>query len=239
MMGTGLTERRKQFLQVLVDLYQRTQLPVHYEAIARALGVSKWTAYDMLKELEKLGFLTRSYAVHPGQSGRSTLVFVPTAQAEDLLARNRAATGGPWDWQTSRAGVLRLLQRTTELGPAEAVQRIVREMARVERGGAFCTYLLGLLLVYLRALGQEAVGFVRRLVDSAPSAETRLTLFVGTVVGTAMQTVGHGLGGELAAFIGRFVQYVCELSPPERTALREFLDEALAETARPPRPRAR
>ncbi len=53
--NASLTERRKQFLQKLLDLYRRTNLPVHYESVAQALGVSKWTAYDMLKALEKLG----------------------------------------------------------------------------------------------------------------------------------------------------------------------------------------
>ncbi|MBY6273613.1 MAG: DNA-binding protein, partial [Bacillaceae bacterium] len=37
-----LTERRKQFLRKLVDLYQKTNVPVHYETLAKYIGVSKW-----------------------------------------------------------------------------------------------------------------------------------------------------------------------------------------------------
>lgn len=226
---TSLTERRKQFLQELVELYHRTRIPVHYETLARALGVSKWTAYDMLKELEKLGYLTRDYAVNRGDPGRSLIVFAPTVQAEALFARSRTAVTSPEEWAATKAKVLRLLKQLKGMGPGEAVQKVLQEVPKVEVRVAFCAYLLGLLLIYLRTLGETTTNLVRRLVGSAPGMEMRLTMFVGAVVGTVIQTVGHGLSSELADLVGRFLRYASDLAPQEREMLSGFLDQALTE----------
>ncbi|WP_242824990.1 hypothetical protein [Dehalobacter sp. DCA] len=88
----NLTERRKQFLQQIIRLYEKSGLPVHYETLANLLGVSKWTAYDMLKELEKNDFLKRDYVVNPNVQGRSTIVFSPTPKANKLFGQTREVT---------------------------------------------------------------------------------------------------------------------------------------------------
>jgi len=46
-------------LDKIMNLYQQTKLPVHYGTLANKIGVGKWTAYDMVKELEKLHYLKR------------------------------------------------------------------------------------------------------------------------------------------------------------------------------------
>ncbi|MBE3555043.1 MAG: Lrp/AsnC family transcriptional regulator, partial [Thermicanus sp.] len=101
-----LTERRKQFLQKLIDLYQMTNLPVHYETLAHALGVSKWTAYDMMRELEKQGYLSRDYALHPGEIGRSQIVFQPTEKASELFNLKRSEGINPEEWHITKKELL-------------------------------------------------------------------------------------------------------------------------------------
>jgi Iron dependent repressor, N-terminal DNA binding domain. len=69
----ALTRRRREFLSKINKLYQGTGQPVHYTTVAQALGVSKWTAYDILRELEKEDLLNVEYAVsreerNPGRS---------------------------------------------------------------------------------------------------------------------------------------------------------------------------
>jgi len=93
-----LTERRKQFLRGVVDMYRRTRLPVHYETLAERLGVSKWTAYDVLRALEEQGLLTRDYTVNRGEPGRSQIVFVPTPPRKLFLPRQGRL---PWKITTS------------------------------------------------------------------------------------------------------------------------------------------
>jgi Mn-dependent DtxR family transcriptional regulator len=52
-----VTTRQKEFLEVLIDLYQQKGSSVHYSEVALKMGVSKWTAYDMLQLLRREGLL--------------------------------------------------------------------------------------------------------------------------------------------------------------------------------------
>lgn len=227
-MMINLTGRRKQFLHSLVDLYHRTQLPVHYETLAKLIGVSKWTAYDMLKELEKQGLLTRDYAVNPGETGRSQIVFVPTTEAEALFDQPRLSALNEDELLAIKERALQLLRQLTNVNPSEAIQRIMGELPKVEVRVLFCTYLMGLLLVHLRTLGEGANGVICRLLRHASGTEMRLTVFVATVVGTVIQSVGDGLSGELADLVGRYLTAVGDLTEREREMLVSFLEAGLA-----------
>ena len=50
-----LTRRRYQFLETLARLVEESGGPVHYGDVADSLDVSKWTAYDMMRELVDQG----------------------------------------------------------------------------------------------------------------------------------------------------------------------------------------
>ena len=69
-----MTERSKDFLRELNRLYRNKQEPVHYEAVAKGLGVSKWTAYDMLKKLVASGLARSEYVVSRGGGSTWTLL---------------------------------------------------------------------------------------------------------------------------------------------------------------------
>ena len=79
-----ITKRQRDFLKVLIDLYRQKGSSVHYSEVAQALGVSKWTAYDMLQLLHKKGFLEIEYLIPESDNykwkklGRSTITFFPT-----------------------------------------------------------------------------------------------------------------------------------------------------------------
>jgi hypothetical protein len=49
-----LTGRQRAFLSTFLDLYREAQEPLHYTTVAQRLGVSKITAYDMLRLLEEI-----------------------------------------------------------------------------------------------------------------------------------------------------------------------------------------
>lgn len=224
----SLTERRKQFLQSLVDLYHHTKLPVHYETLANLIGVSKWTAYDMLKQLEKQGFITRDYAVRPGEMGRSQIVFVPTKQAEALFTRPHVVVRSEDDLIAVRQKARQLLHELRDLSPGKAAQRILGEIAKIEAGVMFCAYLIGLLLVYLRMLNDGKVGLVTSLIQHAPARETRLAMFVGMVVGAVIQSIGNSHSSELVDLAGRYLKTLGDLTEKEREMLADFLEEGLA-----------
>jgi DNA-binding MarR family transcriptional regulator len=222
-----LTGRKKQFLQKLIDLYKKTNVPVHYETLARALGVSKWTAYDMLKELEKLGYLTRDYAVNPGETGRSQIVFQPTAKASSLFEQNRSEDIDPEELQQIKLKVLAFLNSLKSCSLSDAIQKVLEEIPKVQVRVAFCAYIIGLLLVYLRKLGGRTESLIKSLVQNAPTNEMRMTMFVGTVLGTIIQTMNQEIGIEVTDLVGRYLKSITDLSDHERGMLSDFLHEAL------------
>jgi len=226
-----LTERRKQFLHGLMDIYRRTQLPVHYEALAQRLGVSKWTAYDMLRSLEKQGLLARDYTVHRGEPGRSQIVFVPTPAAEALVEQVRSSALSDAHLAKMKEEVLGSFRQWRELTPAEATQRVLEAAAAADAQVKFCAYVMTLFLVRLSALQKRTVTTVREVVCQTPGAEMQLTMFMGIVAGMLMEEIRYGVGKQLIRLLGRFLKALAELPGAEKRMLVDFLDEALAEAA--------
>ena len=79
-----LTRRQEQFIENLIDLSQEVKGPIHYSLLAERLGVSPFTAYDMLRLLEEKGMVTSEYQVAEGKSGpgRAERLFCPVMPPE-------------------------------------------------------------------------------------------------------------------------------------------------------------
>lgn len=222
-----LTERRKQFLGQILKLYDKTHLPVHYAAIAELLGVSKWTAYDVFRELERQGYLLRDYAINPGEPGRSAVVFMPTNRAWDLFKQASSDLSGSEEWAETRVQILRILDRLKDQGPNVVIQDILESISRIEVRITFCAYILALLLVHLRSLGETARILVKRLVDLSTNPEMGLTMFVGVAMGTALKTASIGLSLDLVDLAGRFLSDLSSLGTDKSQLLFDLVGEAL------------
>ncbi len=119
-----LTKRQEEFVQSLLDLYGELQEPFHYSELAERLGVSRFTAYDMLRVLEEKGIVASRYQLDEERSGpgRSVVVYEPTPRARRMLA-HIFGERGRGDWQALAARLLDQVQRG-ELGDAD----LAREM---------------------------------------------------------------------------------------------------------------
>jgi DNA-binding MarR family transcriptional regulator len=98
-----LTGRQEAFIRNLVDLYLEHAEPIHYSRLAERLGVSPFTAYDMMRLLEERGYVRSEYQLQEGkrQSGRSIIVFAPTPKAHQVIAELTAeAPQGDWEHVT-------------------------------------------------------------------------------------------------------------------------------------------
>ena len=84
-----LTKRQEQFIENLIDLSQEIDGPIHYSTLAERLGVSPFTAYDMLRVLEKKGAVVSEYQVAEGKSGpgRAERLFYPVKTPQQRLLR--------------------------------------------------------------------------------------------------------------------------------------------------------
>jgi len=71
-----LTHRQETFILRLLDLSHEMNGPIHYSALAKRVGVSPFTAYDMLRLLEEKGLVRSEYRIEPRKTsvGRSEVV---------------------------------------------------------------------------------------------------------------------------------------------------------------------
>ncbi|MFA9405518.1 MAG: hypothetical protein ACERKX_06840 [Anaerolineales bacterium] len=88
-----LTRRQEEFVENLVDLNQEYNGPVHYSQLAERLGVSPFTAYDMLCLLEEKGAVASKFQLASDKSGpgRAERFFAPSESAlrqrEEMVSR--------------------------------------------------------------------------------------------------------------------------------------------------------
>ncbi|WP_058302200.1 LexA family transcriptional regulator [Gorillibacterium timonense] len=224
----ALTKRRLQFLGKLTELYRRTNLPIHYETLANSLGVSKWTAYDMLKEIEKLGFVSRSYEVNPNETGRSQVVFAPTDETLRLFPLSRTENTEGSDWKRTVSKLTGMLKSLKHVGMNEAIRKLLDELPDKSNGMEFCGYIIGLMLVYLKKLGGRTETFIRLVLQKTQNQEARMLLFAGSILGTVIGTLNDELGGRLTELIADFSKAINELTVKEKEMLADLLTEALA-----------
>jgi len=80
-----LTRRRKEALKALLKLTEEKG-PISYEELASELGISKWSAYELLVQLEEEGFVLSKLRKSEGKvGGRPSLRFYLSPQGEEIL----------------------------------------------------------------------------------------------------------------------------------------------------------
>jgi len=221
-----ITERRKEFLQKIVNLFQHTGLPVHYAAVARALGVSKWTAYDMLKELEKEKYLRSEYIIGRGEKapGRSMVVFRPTEKALQFLPEQMVSFE---EWSTVRERLLSLFDNMKNINPQKLKEELLEEMSRIELPVVFSAYTITLLIAQIREINTRGVASLQQLLQTLHGPELVLSFFAGSAIGTMLKNMKDTVNSKIISCIHRFEKHISECDVSERKLLAGFLNEAL------------
>jgi len=145
-----LTARQREFLQKLVAMCRGARRAIHYAALASELGVSKWSAYDMLRALERKGLVDRLYALRPGRTangGRSLILFGPTQQGRLALALASGGRVAGREWEAARRRVLALLRAAEDEGHAEGVRTLLRSIPRRRSPLAYCAEVMAARLL--------------------------------------------------------------------------------------------
>jgi DNA-binding MarR family transcriptional regulator len=240
-MTPRLTPRQRAFLDKLLELYRERRAPVHYSDIAERLGVNRFSAYDMLKVLEKKGLASSSYALRSaivaaarGSSGpgRSMVVFSPTPQAASLLGVRGEDDRPGEEWRKVRALVLRKLRSARDANVREALDDL---LARLPDAGAplnFCTEMIGVLLLNMQRAKTRVGGLnpLRAIAAFQVNGDAGLETLAGLSVGTTLladDEAEPSLSQRLLDHARRYQSSLLRLSGEARTALVQFLDEAL------------
>lgn len=161
-----LTQRRKDFLNSLINIYTRTAKPVHYETLAQEVGVSKWTAYDMLQTLQKTGFLAREYVLPGTGGGRSQVVYTPTEKAYGMIGKTRTDSNVEASVERALETFRTWMERVhTDDIMSEMLEAIQTTTTKVE----YCLYALDVLILVLQGTDEEGIRLIKHFVVQAPS----------------------------------------------------------------------
>ncbi|MGI9952203.1 hypothetical protein V3F56_07560 [Moorellaceae bacterium AZ2] len=228
---TMLTQRRLQFLNRIKKLYQETLAPVHYVTVAENLQVSKWTAYDLLRELEREGFLEREYVVNSGEKlrGRSMIMFVPTEKAYKVTEGE--AGGGTTcynEWQEVRERLLHLFRSWSPPEVKGVLPDLIQELQGKEHRLIAGAYTLTVLLIYLKSLGEKGLGYIRAALERVARPEWGLALVTGTVLGMAAKDPPQlPFVSQVTRYIHRLQEEIEHFTHREKKLLADFMRDAL------------
>lgn len=216
----SLTDRRKQFLKAIQDTYTATGKPIHYEDIARLLGVSKWTAYDMVRELAKLGLVSIEYVTNQNkkQVGRSRLAIRPVVSSSSIDLIKEEST--------------KILQTLQESKPSAALKHFHIFMQRATASDSkemFCLYLIAALVTLSnRLIREKGLLSILNTIFTLSNTQLGLITALGVMVGLIIR---GGLNFEvkklLREAVACFQEYIGEMTDEEHQSITVFWQKAL------------
>jgi len=222
-----LTPRQRAFLDKLRDLYRERRGPVHYSTVAERLGVSKFSAYDMLRVLEKKGVAGSEYLLSPQRRGpgRSQVVFFPTSSH---VSDEAAETDE--DWLRIKQRLLTRLREARDVDYREALTDLLSRLSDLGAPLEYCAETIAALLLNL-ALLREKVSErnpLRSLSSLFTAGEAGLGALAGLSLGSTLMAVGESsLTDRLLTSIRRYQDHLSQLSEENKRRLTDFLQEAL------------
>lgn len=224
----SLTNRRKQFLEKLMELYEKSNFPVHYETLANAIGVSKWTAYDMLKQLEKMGLLKKEYVVNKSDTGRSQIVYSPSDEAYKIFNTTSDEIITVVEWEKVKQELKDILvSLKKQKKPNIASQRLLDNISNVNNKLILCANVITLLITYLKISNDSKVPNIIHLINLVNENHTKIAVFTGTAVGMFL-TEANNIGIEVMSLASEHINIFERLSIEEQTRATSFLTEALS-----------
>lgn len=128
-----ITPRQRTILGQLLDLYHESgETPIHYSLVADKLGISKWTAYDLLKVLEEKGFAKANYQVaeETKSRGRSSVLFAPTPKAIELVDRISGGALSKGEWGKTKQSIMDKIEDLDEVEHQQLMKKILKMLPK-------------------------------------------------------------------------------------------------------------
>ena len=225
-----LTGRQEAFLSKFLSLYDQAEVPLHYTHVAEVLDVGKITAYDMLRLLEKRGLVRAEYVLRGrGQGGgRSSVVFVPTAQARVLFAD---LAGEGWDeaeWETVKVQILDALRRRTDY--QNLLDEILARLPERTTPLIYAAEMVTAVMLNLLLVEEEvpASALVERLKALGLPGEVGLNALSGLAMGLSLvEWTNRRLTDKLVNAVRGYQRSLSDLHREGRRHLSSFVQEVM------------
>lgn len=242
-----ITTRQKEFLKVLINLYQQKGSSIHYSEVAQKMGVSKWTAYDMLQLLRKEGFLEVEYIIPEPDSykwsklGRSTITFYPTKKGYAISSFTNTKKGLPAKVAELNKLKEEITKKFDEFKGKLNIRVLLKEALQTKSPLLFCACVLLILILLIKKI-TEGIAEIKLISQVMPPtttntyAELALIVFAGMCLGLLAKyinkvptTFGNNDLDEYTGYIQTYNQYVSLMDKKEQSSLLDFLKETLDE----------
>ncbi len=152
---TKLTRRQREFLEMLVELYNETGKAVSYKDVAEKMNVSKWTAYDIIQELLKKGFLKVEYRLRPGP-GRSEVHYIPKdASMVRVGAKDKKAS-----IELISSWIKDKVEKYEKMGISKSISIISRKVEKEKHPLSVVLYTASLFIMFAKVFKIDINNFV-------------------------------------------------------------------------------
>ncbi len=225
-MDMKLTRRQSDFIDKLLELYRESANPIHYSEIARKLGVSDITAYDMLRLLEEKGLATSQYELPDKKAGpgRSKITFTPTPRARHIMGDLVGEEQGTAGWEAVKERALAKLKES-DIEVEELIQEVLARVPPEGRGPLHhCVEIMTIISLRLRRSSGRSL-LIEFLPDILPSADEASRANLNLLGGFAMGIlVGENSDDpvwsrELLEHVKRYQTYVIDMGVKEHRKL--------------------
>ena len=212
----SLTPRRGDTLAALRRLVAERGAGVHYSEVAGDMGISAWTAYALLRELERAGLVRRTYAVPSGvrMGGRSRILFSPTVTS--VPAAELAEALG------------RAVERFAAIADAATAARayLAESFSEANEDLAFH---LGFWMARLEAAGRGATEAMRGVLESGAVPAAKIQTLAGMGLGAEVGRLGRTrLADRVVGAVTRLSSRIEETQRSSDAALGALVEAARA-----------
>jgi len=227
-----LTGRQRAFLSTFLDLYREAREPLHYTTIAQRLGVSKITAYDMLRLLEERGLVQSEYVLRgKGQgAGRSSILFRPTPQADVLFAQLAGRAVGKDEWEAVKTRILETLRAGKSTDYEGLLEEILARLPQRESPMLYAAEMITAVILSMHQLREDAsaAGLFDRLRALGLPGEIGLRALAGLTLGLSFaERINRRLIGLLLSHTARYQEIISRLSAENLQRLSSFAGEVM------------
>jgi hypothetical protein len=188
--------------------------------------VSKWTAYDMLKELTSDGLVRSSYSTSKSAfRGRSQVLFEPTASGLALLGE-MANTETDTRHRNAESGYASVLERAK--AAAEPKPDLHEFLAGLKDASplAFCASLIGALVGEFKRRGL-GMATVEAVLAGGVEVGTALPLVIGVMAGALLVKGALKKTWNVDRLIARFAEEVQRMEEGTKGILVEFAQSVM------------
>lgn len=225
-----LTPRQRRMLEKLISLYREAREPMHYSALARHLGIGNTAAYEMLRLLEREGYVKSDYVLSGNVGpGRSSVVFAPTPRAHAALRLSTDKQDVDSEWDRVKKQILSRLGQDED---AEQVlfEELVSRLPNVEEPLIYCAEALAALFLNIgreaRQRLHEQEALLQQLIAASP-VRNLLSLLPGLALGLALPGQVRRLSERLIEYSEAYQLCLQQLDEAKQKALAEFVRQAL------------